>query len=460
MRLRHLRLVRAGSAAGLFSLLTIGTGLAPGVAVAGEPAEPLPVAEAQAETVKVLDAQKSGDLSIEVRGSGQSQVKLAIKNASARRLNVVLPAGLVAASATGQGAAGGGGGGGIQSMGLGAVGNRAGGFGQFATNGLNAPGLRSVGVTADAAPSSIVVPAGKSVEVELPAVCLNFGLASPTAKDRLKLVDVDDYSRDPRVRKALRSLATLGTSQGTAQAVMWHVCNNVPFANMVAQGEKVVNRHEVTLASRFLEALDASSSAELVDAAYLSEARVFLTVVGGEGLDKDAHRLGGEMEGLRVLGLPVRVTSSRELPKATAPALHLLVDLTASRPGETAGKIVVRHAAGLGSDSGWVALGQATFRETSVASALKGVDLARAVDHAVAAAFVTAKPARKAVGSTTMRIDNRLPFTLASVTLKAGGSAGSPPVTFGGLGIGPARSGFAALQAPICTVDRVELNGL
>ncbi len=459
MRLRHLRLVRAGSAAGLFSLMTLGTGLAPGVAVAGEPAEPLPVAEAQAETVKVLDAQKSGDLSIEVRGSGQSQVKLAIKNASARRLNVILPAGLVAASATGQGAAGGGGGG-LQSMGLGAVGNRAGGFGQFANNAPNAPGLRSVGVTADAAPASIVVPAGKSVEVELPAVCLNFGLASPTAKDRLKLVDVDDYSRDPRVRKALRSVATLGTSQGTAQAVMWHVCNNVPFATMVAQGEKVVNRHEVALASRFLEALDASGSAELVDAAYLSEARVFLTVVGGEGLDKDAHRLGREMEGLRVLGLPVRITSTKELPRATAPALHLLVDLAATRPGETAGKIVVRHAAGLGSDSEWVALGQATFRETSVASALKGVDLAHAVDHAVAAAFVAAKPARKAVGSTTMRIDNRLPFTLASVTLKAGGSAGSPPVTFGGLGIGPARSGFAALQAPTGTVDRVELNGL
>lgn len=100
----------------------------------------------------------------------------------------------------------------------------------------------------------LVVPAGQTVTVDVPSVCLNFGLPSPGAKDRLTLVDVDDYSRDPRVRKALRSLATLGTSQGTAQAVMWNVSNNVPFGTMLEQGEKVTNRYEVALASRFVEA--------------------------------------------------------------------------------------------------------------------------------------------------------------------------------------------------------------
>ena len=59
-----------------------------------------------------------------------------------------------------------------------------------------------------------------------------------------------------------------------------------------------------------------------------------------------------------------------------------------------------------------------------------------------------------------MKIENRLPFSLASVTLKAGTSSGSPPVTFRGLGIGPARSGSAVLQAPTGAVERVELNGL
>lgn len=454
MHWRHLRLVRAWSAAGLLSTLSaFGTA----GALADEPSEPLPTAEARAESVKILDAKKAGDLAIELRGRGQSAVSMTIKNTSARRLNVVLPPGLVAASAVGQGA----GGGGLQNMGLGAPGNRPGTFGQFAPPaGNGGVGFRSVGITAEAGVSSVAVAAGKSVEIEMPALCLNFGQPSPTAKDRLTLVDVDDFSRDPRVRKALRSLGTLGTSQGTAQAAMWAVCNNVPFETMLAQGEKVVNRHEVALASRFVEALDASSSADLVDPAYLAEARVFVTVVGEKGLEKEARRIGSEMEGLRVLGLPARVSAASELPKPTAPALHLVVTLTESKVGEMSARVSVRHATGLGQASDWSPLGPTSFKATSAASALKGVDVARSLDRAVAAAFVTARPSKKATGVTTLRIENRLPFTLSSVTVRCGGSAGAPSVNFDGLGIGPARSGIATIQAPSAIVDRVVLNGL
>ena len=91
----------------------------------------------------------------------------------------------------------------------------------------------------------------------------------------------------------------------------------------------------------------------------------------------------------------------------------------------------------------WLPLGGAAFRESSAVSAIKGADVARSLDHAVASAFVTARPARKAVGSTAMRIENRLPFSLASVTLKAGMSAGAAisihevtgkPLKFEGIG--------------------------
>ncbi len=455
---RHLRLVRAWSAAGLISSLTF----IAVPAVAGEPAEPLPAAEARVETVKILDAKKAGELTVDLRGHGQSGVTMAIKNTSTRRLNVVLPAGLVAASSVGQAAGGGaGGGGGLQNMGLGAPGNRPGGFGQFgANNAANGVGFRSVGLSAESNTSSVMVGAGQSVEIEMPAVCLNFGMPSPTPKDSLTLLDVNDYSRDPRVRRALRSLATIGTSQGTAQATMWNVCNNVPFETMLTQGEKIVNRHEVALASRFIEALDASTASDVVDPAYLTEARVFVTVVGEKGLEKDAQRISTELEGLRLLGLPVRVSGAKDLPMTSGPALHLLVSLVESKVGETSVKVGVRYASGINKSSEWQPLGGANFKETSAASAIKGVDVVRGLDHAVASAFVSVKPARKAVGSTAMRIENRLPFTLASVTLKAGSSSGSPPVTFAGLGIGPARNGNVSIQAPTATVDRVELNGL
>ena len=463
MQRRPLSSVRAWSAAGLLSIV------APLAALAQEPAEPVPSAASRAETVGVLDAKKAGDLAVDVRGHGQSQIRMTLKNTSARRLNVVLPPGLVAASAAGQapGGGAGGAGGGLQSMGLGAAGNAPGAFGKFqGDNNPNAPGFRSMGFDVEHVTPPVTIPAGQSITVDVPSVCLNFGLPSPGAKDRLTLVDVDDYTRDPRVRKALRSLATLGTSQGTAQAAMWNVCNSVPFATMLSQGEKVTNRYEVALASRFVEALDASGSADRVDPTYLTESRVFITIVDKAGLGKDARRLASELEGLRILGLPVRTAVATELPKASGPALHLLVDLSASKDGETVGKVRVHHHSGLSAavgdatGSGWNSLGQASFRETSAPTSLKGIDLARDLDRAVSSAFVTAKPGRKSIGDTTMRIENRLPFSLASVTLRSGTSSGSPPVTFRGLGIGPARSGSAVLEAPNGAVERVELNGL
>src|SRR5947209_2080925 len=113
---RHLCLARAWSAAGL---LTCSMVAAP---AAAEPAEPIPSADAVTETVGVLEARRAGDLAVEVRGQGQDRVRIALRNTSSKRLNVVLPPGLVASNAAGQGR-GGAGGGGFQSMGLGSVSN-------------------------------------------------------------------------------------------------------------------------------------------------------------------------------------------------------------------------------------------------------------------------------------------------------------------------------------------------
>src|SRR5262249_41691257 len=147
---RHLFLVRACAAAGLLcALMYLGESIASAQklapsAIAAEPSAP-PVAVAS-ETVDVLQATKAGDLSVLARGQGQEKVNLTIRNTSARRLNVIIPPGLVAAAKVGQG--GGAGGRGMQSMGLGSVTNREGAFGGFQSS--DAPGgLRSISVTAE-----------------------------------------------------------------------------------------------------------------------------------------------------------------------------------------------------------------------------------------------------------------------------------------------------------------------
>jgi hypothetical protein len=450
---RHLWLVRAWSAAGLLTCTTFGT---PALA---EPEEPAPAAGDVTKTVRILEARKAGDLAFDVRGHGQETVRVAIQNTSDKRLNVVLPPGLVATSALGQGGRGGGGGG-FQSMGLGAVGNRAGGFGQF-QNGAGESGFQSIPVTVtDEKPArAVTVPVGKTVEVNLPSVCLNYGLPTPTPRDRFELVDVDQYSQNPRVRKALRSLATYGTSHGTAQAVMWNVCNNLPFEFMGEQTTKVMNVHEIALAARFVEGLDASGSnaTELVDPAYLTEARIFVQIQGEGALAKDAERLNPELDGARMLGLPVRVVSGSEAPAAVAPALLVKAVLANSQTGETRGRLFVSHADGSGT---WVPLGKTAFTEGSSVSVLDGATLARTLDHALASAFVTVKVAKRSTESTTLKVDNHLPFTLSGLTVKATGSSGAPPVSFEALGIGPARSANVAIQAAGASVDHIELNGL
>ena len=451
---RHLCLVRAWSAAGLLSCTLFGA-TAPAWA---EPEEPAPNAETVAsQTVSVLDARKAGDLSVEVRGAGQDRVKMTLTNSTSRRLKVVLPAGLVASSAVAQGR--GGGGGGFQSMGLGSVSNRAGSFGAFKTAGnAESTGFRSVAVRDEEADQGVAVPAGKSVDLTIVSVCLNFGVRTPNARDAFELVDVDTYTVDPRARKALRSLATYGTSHGVAQATMWRVCNDVPFALMAEQSTKVMNSHEIALAARFVEALDASTATDLVDPAYLTENRLFVRVSAEvSSASSDAERVAREIEGKRILGLPVRVLMEDDTRSVTAPAVVLNVTLSPTPAGETRARVVLTQADGAGQ---WAPLGKTSFTDGSALSVLDGDGLARALDRAISSAFVTVKMVRKASNLTNVQVTNRLPLTLSNVTLKAGNSAGAPTVSFRGLGIAPARSMVVPIQAPSATVDRVEFNGL
>ncbi|MCA1684911.1 MAG: hypothetical protein LC745_02780, partial [Planctomycetia bacterium] len=388
---RHLSRFRAWSAAGFLTCSVLGTAPA-----SAEPEGPVPTAEtAASETVSVLDAVQAGDLTVVARGAGQDRVKITVTNTTKRRLRVVLPPGLVASSAAGQGR-------GFQSMGLGSVSNRIGSFGAFQARKADEPsGFRSVAVNGGESAAGVAVPAGRTVDLTVVSVCLNFGVRTPNAHDRFQLVDVDDYTSDPRARKALRSLATYGTSHGVAQAAMWRVSNDVPFTLMAEQSGKVMNAHEVALAARFVEALDASSSSDLVDPAYLTDDRLFVRVAADGPLAGDADRLTREIAGLRVLGLPVRTSDSTEGHAANRPAVLMNVVLSAGPNGETKGRILLSQTDG---DGRWAPLGKAAFTDGSSPSVLDGEGLARAVDRAVALAYVTVKVAKKLSNVTMIRV--------------------------------------------------------
>lgn len=448
---RPLCLARAWSAAGLLGCTLLGTATLARAGSDGPSPVPAPPAS---ETVSVLQASKAGDLRVEVRGAGQDHVRIELQNVSAKRLNVLLPPGLVASSASGQ--PGGRGGGGFQSMGLGSVSNRPGSFGEFRlADGGQPSGFRSVGVEEARRPGGVVVPVGQTVGLDVASVCLNYGVATPTAHDRFELVDVDDYTTDPRARKALRSLATFGTSQGVAQAVMWKVCNDLPFEVMLQNAGKVMNAREVALAARFVEALDGSASDDLVDPSQFLGGRLFVRVTGEGALSAEAGRLSRELEGLKLLGL--RVEPADAEARAAAPALLLNVVLSAGQAGETRGRLLVSQADLSGQ---WAPLGKTTFTDGSAPAVLDGPTLARAVDRAVSSAFVSTKVARRGNGTTTFKVDNRLPFTVARLAVRAGDSSGAPIVELDGLGVAPGRSSLVTVEAPTARVEHVGLNGL
>jgi hypothetical protein len=458
MRWRHLCLARACSAAGLVSSIlflggSIATAQTPTAApVHSEPSAP-PI-EVVTETVDLLKASQSGDLAVVAHGQGQDKVRVTIRNTTNRRLNVVIPPGMIAASKLGQP----GGAGGRQSIGLSSVTTREGAFGEFQGEAAVA-GLRSVPPTTDAATRSVAVPARETVDVSVVGVCLNYGLPAPTGRDTLTLVDVDTYTTDPRIRKGLRSLATLGTSHGVAQAVMWRLCNDLSFEMMIEQSAgKLMNAHEIALASRFVEALDESRATDLVEPSALTGSRIFVQVEGEGSLARDARRLQGQLEGLHVMGMPLKVVETETIPASSAPAIALKVILTDAKAGETRGRIVVNACS---EPNAWSPFGKVAFRENSSISVLDGPTLSRSIDRALAGAFVSVKPARRTLGSTTLKLENRLPFTISNVVVRAGNSSGAPSVPFQAVGVGPARSTLLPNQAANASlVEHIELKGL
>ena len=109
----------------------------------------------------------------------------------------------------------------------------------------------------------------------------------------------------------------------------------------------------------------------------------------------------------------------------------------------------------------WSPLGNVAFKENSTISVIDGAVMARAIDRAVSGAFVTVKPSHRSVGSTTLRVENRLPFTINGLVIKAGTSLGDPSVPFEAVGVGPARAASLPLQAATASVvEHVQLNGL
>ena len=446
-------------------------------------ARPVRAADRPGAAVKVLDAERRGLVTVAVRGTSGYEIHVTLQNQTGQALRVMMPPGLVAANvddpvagptpvrppvvSPGPGPIGrpepspgptggpepapgpvGGGSPVYQDMGLGATNNRGGGFGGTGPV-ASRDGFRSA-EPVDPATGAVEVPARGVVDLAIPAICLNFSVPAPPARARLRLVDVDDFSADPRVRRSLRTLATLGTSMGVAQAVMWQVRNGLTTDQMLARNREI-NPGELALANRFLRALDADAGPPRFDAGHL-----FVTIAPIPHQTQLVARLARELKGLRILGMPVEVLPRGKEPRGVAPMVHIGLSFVGDDPAKMTARLAIRSGEGL-DEIAWSAVVAAEVDGPMALKGLETASLARGIERALIATFVDARAEPK---SSTWEIRNRLPFTLSNLTLRVGDGPSSRRVDVAGLGIGPGRTVRMALPAADGVIERVELNGL
>ncbi len=407
---------------------------------------PVPSPTVATQVVSILDARDRGLIRVDARGAGQERVTLALANQSDRRLRVILPPGLVAANATAQG---------FQNMGLGNLGNVEGQFGGRPRVQSQASGFRSVGLSTIDEPTGLDLSVGQAIDLEIPAVCLNYSLTPPRASQSLELVDIAAWTDEYDTIAALRTLGELGTSHGTAQAVMWHLASGLSFDEMLTKTRTVMNPYEVALAAHIVEVIRSHGSATALDESAFARNRLFVRLKGRNIESSTLRRISDDLNGREVLGLPVMVVESVPT-EITVPALVLDLSLATNRDGEVIGRTVVRSTTYPGR---WTRLGEVGIRTEAEADLLDAKRLAVALDGALAAKFVTVKIKGRRSDATRIAITNGLPMTLDELQL-ASDRDGRGVTVFGGLGLGPARTRQETLPTSGGSVLQVRLRGL
>jgi len=87
----------------------------------------------------------------------------------------------------------------------------------------------------DSASEPFAVPAGKTVAIRAPTVCLDYGRREPTPRIPYRLVALETVSQDPRLAVILGGLSTGHVPQKVAQAAAWHLSSGRTWDQLAAE---------------------------------------------------------------------------------------------------------------------------------------------------------------------------------------------------------------------------------
>jgi hypothetical protein len=118
------------------------------------------------------------------------------------------------------------------------------------------------------------VPAGKTITLRVPLVCLEYGLKEPSPRMPYRLSPLATFSEDPRLAVLLGGLASGHLTQNVAQAAAWHVSSGRSWeqlATEVVKGAGSSPARSVFSAAELLAARQAVEIATRVTAAAAPE---------------------------------------------------------------------------------------------------------------------------------------------------------------------------------------------
>lgn len=145
------------------------------------------------------------------------------------------------------------------------------------TMGIDGPAaLCRVSAPIDGATKPFTVPAGKTLTIRAPTVCLDHGRREPTTRIPYRMVALETVSEDPRLPVILGGLASGHLSQKVAQAAAWHVSSGRTWDQLAAEvidraggdpdlpvfsaGELAAARRAVEVAARFAASAPAAQA--------------------------------------------------------------------------------------------------------------------------------------------------------------------------------------------------------
>jgi hypothetical protein len=255
------------------------------------------------------------------------------------------------------------------------------------------------------------------------------GVLLPVEGEKLRIGDISQVSKNPKVQKALKRLAADKANNRVAQMVMWRVASGLQWDAIAQLARNWGNPYELTLAQSFVERLDSEADAE----AGVIRFHVEPVDDAGKGL---VDQLTRALKDKPVLGLWAREGVPAE---PLGPAVACRVRLK----GDEATVLVSSSNA---TAQSWVPYGKFNLpvaRKDGKLDAAKFADgLAEGVLNKMVRARVS-KGAKKVKGKSTytVRIDNASPLILNGLAvLGVDDAEAANPRQLAGFSISPRRS--------------------